>query len=274
MRRGLGLALGLLVAVGGEAPAAFERAPTSARDAALGGGRAAASAAAFGNPASLGVRNRGDARAELTIGYPFGLPGVREEQASVKWSGERWASAGGYRAFGYDAYSEQELRLVVARQLPGGARLGAALRGLAVTGLGFSPRRSAAVDVGFQLRTDELRWSVLLEAVVGDLPGDLETEGAHTVIAVERVFRAGRIVAEVGKAGDREESYVLAGGAWHLLPILTLRAGVHPARATWAVGAGVQIFPTGLDVTYEGGHELGATVRLGLRWITAGLGEE
>ena len=261
--------------------AAFERAPTSAREAALGGGRASAVTGAFANPARIGAEG-GAFAAGASFGRPFGVPDLREEQAFAVWAGAAHAVAFGYRSFGYrslvypasergsaasafGSYVEREFRLVGRRRLPGRAAVGVAVWGMAVVGPGFSARRTAAVDVGFTVRTDELRWAAQLEAVVGELPGDPDAAGAHAAIAVERVLRFGRIVAEVGKAGDRDDSYVVLGGAWQALPILTLRAGTHSARATWAVGAGLQIFPATVDVAYEAGHPLGATVRLGLR---------
>lgn len=282
---GLGIALALgSLAGAGSAEAAFERAPLSARDAGLGGGRASARGGAFGNPAGVGAGEGGGPAAEVTLGRPFGVPGLREEQASVSWAGGKLAASVGYRSFGYrsagsehvgrSTYAEREIRLVGVRHLPGRAAVGVAVRGMAVAGAGFSARRTVAVDVGFAVRTEEVRWMAVLEAVVGELPGDPEAVGAHVAVAVEREFRLGHVQAEVGKAGDEAESYVVLGAAWRALPILTLRGGAHSARATWALGVGLQIFPAAMDLAFEGGHPLGSTVHVGLRWPALASGGE
>jgi len=265
LRLGGRAAIGVLV-VSLPAQGAFERPPVGPAEAALGGVLAVGADPVFGNPALTAAAGAG---LLVWAARPFGLAELEESQAGG-WMGgaigpDVVAGVGvGFRHFGSAAWSEREARVVVAASPVAGIALAAAFRGLEAGGTGVAPRRSVALDVAFAVQAGAARIGGVVEAVVGEVPGDPGGLHRRSALGVSRDVGPGGLLLEV----QRTESRALAArvGASVALPAgLLLRAGLRqdPAAVTW--GFGVRIGPLRLDVAAAEGGPLGRTVRLGAR---------
>jgi hypothetical protein len=244
------------------ARAAFERLPVGPEAAALGEVVATSPDPVFGNPApTADVAPTISARAWAS--RPFAIPELAEAQASAS---VRFGAAGiglGFRRFGSVSYAEKELRLVAGWTPAAGVAIGAAARGLVVEGEGFAPRRSLAADAGLRVRPSAgAELSALLEAVLGEVPGDPEGTLRRTAIGAARRFGDLQVRIEVQRREDRPIGGVV-GAEWALAPALRLRAGARedPPSAAW----GFSLRLAGLELSASATHAaLGRTLRLGI----------
>lgn len=251
----------LLPFAAGPAEGAFERLPAGPEAAALGGMLTVSPDGVFGNPAPARPAPRLAARAWGS--RPFGLAELREVQASVTLR-LGWGSAGlGVRRFGSAAYAEKELRLAGGWAPAPALAVGGAVRGLVVTGTGFSPRRSIAVDAGLRFRpAAETEISAVLEAVLGEVPGDPVGSLRRTAVGSARRFGTVELRIEVQRREDGPLGGVV-GVEWTSARTLVLRAGArgNPPSAAW----GFSVLLPGFELAASATHAaLGRTVRIGV----------
>jgi hypothetical protein len=246
------------------ADAAFERLPVGPEAAALGEVVATSTDPVFGNPAPP-VRAGGapSIAVRAWASRPFAIPELVEAQASASFRLGRFGSGFGFRRFGSASYAEKELRLAVGWTPAAGASIGAAARGLVVEGLGFAPRRSLAVDAGLRVRpSKEAELSALLEAALGEVPGDPEGTLRRTAIGVVRRLGDLEVRIEVQRREDRPIGGVV-GAEWAVAPALVLRAGARedPASAAW----GFSLRLAGMELSASATHAaLGRSLRVGI----------
>jgi hypothetical protein len=253
------------LAVPAPARAAFERSPLTPESEAMGGVLAVSPDGIWGNPAGpvLPDRDRGQVLA-VTAARPFGLPDLAESLAAAGRTGPSWALGIGAGAFGSEIYSEQELRVSASWRATPTLALGAAARGLSAGG-SFAPVRSFALDVAFRALPDaDTGLGAVLEAVLGEVPGDPRAELRRTAFGMARRLgsRAGLRV-ELQRQGDGPLAAVL-GGSWAPWEPLTLRAGAReePRTVSW----GFTVRRGAVAVSGSAAHTaLGRTLRIGLR---------
>lgn len=251
----LGIALAVLLPCRGWA--AFERPPLDAGGAALGGLAVVGPVGAFGNPA---LPARGTAQVRFTWARPFGLRDLTESQAEW-WRPGPWGVAAGARRFGLDVYQETQARVVLARAgAAASGGLGIAYR--EVSGTGWAPRRSVAVDVGVRLHSE--RGSVLAatsETVLGEVPGDPRGQGARTAVGLEQRLGSLRVHLEAHRTEIRPVSAVL-GASWAPGSVGELLAGVREDPPTWSAGVRFRLPGAQIALGTSWTHPLGRTTRI------------
>jgi hypothetical protein len=247
------------------AGAAFERAPLTPESEAMGGVLAVAPDGIWGNPAGPVMPDRNRTRVLQTFtARPFGLPELTESQAGAGMTGRSWALGLGAGRFGSQVYVEKELRLAAAWHATPTLALGAAARGLSAGG-SFAPVRSFALDLAFRALPDaDTGLGAVLEAVVGEVPGDPRAEHRRTALGIARRFGAAAVLrVELQRQGGGPLAAVL-GGSWTPWPPLALRAGAReePRTVSW----GFTVRRGAVAVSGSAAHTaLGRTLRIGLR---------
>jgi hypothetical protein len=258
-------ALAAALALGVPSPArpAFERLPVGPEAAAQGEAVATSADPVFGNPAPAAPEGAPAVAARAWAGRPFAIETLGEAQASASIRFGAGAAGVGFRRFGSDAYAEKEIRLAVGWRPTPGVAIGAAARGLAVEGAGFAPRRSVAIDAGLRIRPSAgAELAALLEAALGEVPGDPEGTLRRTALGVARSF--GGLTVRI-EAQRRENGPIgaVVGAEWAVVPALVLRVGARedPSSAAW--GFSVRVAGAALSVSATHAS-LGRTVRVGI----------
>jgi len=254
-------ALAVVALASSPSRAAFERSPIGPEAAALGGVVAVSADPVFGNPAPVSALPGIEARAWAA--RPFAVAELAEAQASVAVRRGSVTAGLGARRFGSADYAEKELRLTGGWSPRAELGVGFAVRGLAVEGTGFPARRSIAADAGVRFRPAAgAEVAAVLEAVVGEVPGDPEGALRRTAVGASRRFGALAVRIEAQRREDRPLGGVL-GVDWAPTRLLVLRAGARedPASATW----GFSVRLPGIEASVSVAHaELGRTVRVGI----------
>jgi hypothetical protein len=256
------------LALGAPAPAhaAFERLPSGPEAAALGDVVATSADPVFGNPAPPA---RAPAiAAQAWASRPFALAGLAEAQISATLRLRAGTIGLGFRRFGSAAYAEKELRLAAGWAPAAGVAIGAAARGLAVEGEGFAPRRSIAVDAGLRVRPSPgTELAALLEAALGEIPGDPAGTLRRTALGAARRFGGLTLRIEVQRREDRPIGGVV-GAEWEVAPALVLRAGARedPPSVGWGFSVRVAAAELSASATHAA---LGPTVRVGIGLVGA-----
>ncbi len=259
--RGRQFVAGVALLVASPAGAAFERLPVGPEAAALGEVLAVSPGDGFGNPAP--ALTAPSVAARIWGSRPFALAELGEAQGSV-FARIGSASIGlGFRRFGSAAYAERELRLTSGWAPAAGFTVGVAVRGLLVAGEGVPPHRSLALDTGLRFRPGpDTEIAAVLEAVLGEIPGDPAGSLRRTALGSSRRFGSVTLRIEV----QRREAFPLGGVVgveWTPARVLVLRAGARadPPSAAW----GLTVRLPGVAVSVSATHAaLGRTVRVGV----------
>jgi hypothetical protein len=244
------------------AHAAFERAPVGPEAAALGGTVATSDDAVFGNPAAW--LTGADQRLSCWFAHPFGLAELRESQVGVAIRTGRTGLGFGARSFGSGAYGEREARVGGAWLVVPDVVVGLSVRGMVVRGDGFPPVRSAAADLGLRLRAERnTELGVVVEALVGEVPGDSSGRRRRTSIGLAHDEERWSVCLEVGRReGQRLTGNVgFSGRPWSGL---ALHCGIRedPRTVSWGLTTGLPVLRVAVGV--ENVNPLGTTIRVGL----------
>jgi hypothetical protein len=259
----VGFALGLAWLAGLPVPtrAAFER---GAADPLVGAMAGIVSVGHVGVFSSAALPVEPSWGALVTATRPFGLPGLMEVQADG-WRGGRWAWGAGMRQFGTDGYAEKEVRIVLTAG-DQAVRAGIALRGLELSGAGIAAWRSFAVDAGARIRPDQdLEIGVVLDALVGEVPGDPDGRLRRTAVGVRRRLGPGLSLLIEAEGWGEAPLAGRAGVSWEPGAGLRLLAGVgeRPDRVSW----GLSVIRGPLDLRVAVSEKtLGRTIRFGVAW--------
>lgn len=252
-------------------PAAFERPPLDAEAEAMGGVLAVSPDEVFGNPAGGVLVDPAPLRLRAAAARPFGLAGLRESQVSGSRTGTRFALGIGARSFGSPDYEERELRLTAAWAAAPSVRLGAAGRGLSAGG-SFAPVRSFAVDLAFRARAEPAtEIAALVEAVLGEVPGDPRGELRRTAFGIARGLGPTVVVRVELQRQGRDDLAAALGVSWAPVPFLILRAGAREDPRTVSWGFTARRGSLSVSGAASEADPLGRTLRFGLEIAPGGL---
>ena len=254
----------------GPARAAFERAPLDAASAGLGGVSVTSPDGAFGNTGRLAAAASPKRQVSFQASRPFGWAELTEVQAAYAQPGSGVGWALGARRFGGVGYAETELRAAAVHRR-GPASVGLAARGLEASGAGIAPVRSVALDASLLLHANgPFEAGASLEAIAGDIPGDVQAKRRRVAIGVSALVGAiARVHVEARRRGVEPVS-AAAGLSLEPVPALVFRMGAanDPAEVTWGFSLARQ--PAAVDVAVQHHESLGRTVRVGFRLESPG----